>query len=141
MAYTWVESYLEDLDTPDMNPVIVSFPVFIKAFRAVFGEVNPDQESRRTLLRLRQDSTPTTKHAATFRRLTVRSGLFDLSLLAIFEESLSEKLKAELATRETPDILWELDNRIREGKDEPLSKPQPRPFHTCPSPTHPARPT
>lgn len=129
-AYEWAQPMLEDIDSDEMDPCLTSFPLFLEAFRTAFGQVNELIATENALLELRQRSTPASEHSATFRRLAVRTDFNERALLAIFRQSLSDRLKDALATRDMPNSLWdyvsmviELDNRIREREGEKRNHP------------------
>lgn len=130
-AFTWCQPFLEFVDTPDVNPCMLSFPLFLDEFRTAFGEVNELENAEDKILDLKQGTRPASEHTAEFRRLAMRIGWDSSPLLAIYRKSLNDRIRRELATRDMPTRIWDyankvidLDNKMREhdGKRRFVSK-------------------
>lgn len=139
-AFDWAQPYLEDIGSDQLDPCMTSFDAFLDAFCVAFGEVNEKLATERKLIYLRQGQALASEHAATFRRLALRTEFNEPALLALFRESLRDRLKDELAARDMPTDLWryvskvvDIDNRIRERETQRRRQP-PRPHQRFSTP-------
>lgn len=129
-AFDWAQPYLDDIGTDELDSCMSSFTAFLSAFCTAFGELNELVATERKLIHLKQRDALASEHAATFRRLALRTEFNEPALLALFRESLRDRLKDELAARDMPLDLWqyvskvvELDNRLRERETQRRTQP------------------
>ena len=120
-AYSWAQSYIETLRTPNEHPCLSNFDEFVKMLRAAFGDPDPRATARRDLFRLHQGSSSAADYAAAFQRAAVRTKWNTEALKDIFDEGLNDELRRELSTRDLPDNFIDyvpkviaLDNQMRE---------------------------
>lgn len=116
---------------------------FTEELRRIFDHPVGGREAASRLLRIKQGTRSAADYAVEFRTLAVESRWDSAALRATFQHGLSEHLKDELATHETPGELEDLieiavraDNRHRERQRDRRNTltylPEPR---TRPSPT------
>jgi len=120
-AYSWAQSFIETLGTPNEHPCLSNFEEFVKSLRAAFGDPDPRATARRDLFRLHQGNSSAADYAAAFQRAAVRTKWNSEALKDIFDEGLNDELRRELSTRDLPDNFVDyvpkviaLDNQMRE---------------------------
>lgn len=129
-AFDWAQPYLEDIGSDQVDPCMISFDAFLNAFCVAFGEVNEKFATERKRIYLKQGQIMASEHTTTFRRLALRTEFNEPAFLALFRESLRDRLQDELAARDMATDLWryvskvvDIDNRLRERETQSRRQP------------------
>lgn len=92
------------------SPCTFSYSVFAKELIRVFDPVLPAREAARGLLSLKQGSRSVTAYIIDFHLLAADSSWNNEALMDVFLQGLNEDIKDELATRDFPSSLKELED-------------------------------
>lgn len=129
-VFDWAQPYLEDIGSDRLDPCMISFDAFLNAFCVAFGEVNEKFATERKRIYLKQGQIMASEHTTTFRRLALRTEFNEPAFLALFRESLRDRLQDELAARDMATDLWryvskvvDIDNRLRERETQSRRQP------------------
>lgn len=107
------------------------YDVFLDKFMKTFSHPVSESSAARRLLSLCQGRRIVADFLIDFRTANTEAGWVDPALQGVFFQSLNDRMKDQLASREEPASLEELaslsfqiDNRLRESEGERGPKPQ-----------------